>query len=276
MIRVASFVGLLALLVAGWTMAVVGRMPPPAQVAPLPTTQPPKPSRGAACSPVVPCCQAALALLAGPPCRVGCPGPVPKKTLYVAPDLTDVATPYPSGVVILVLIINEKGVPLNALSGKLGGSPRTYSADPGLLCAVSPLARVNQVRISALCRHCVLMSLSDSASQLRHPSAGGFVLNGGLLHYGAHERVFVCVQERVHSLAPLASERLNLRTEPPVCGNPISVPLACVVPPLHSLVPVAPKPGRLYCMSKFVCRDSEKRVVREQATDWQPEDDLSP
>ena len=43
-------------------------------------------------------------------CRVGCPGPPPKKLLNVAPDLTTVAKPYPSGVVILELAINEKGV----------------------------------------------------------------------------------------------------------------------------------------------------------------------
>ncbi len=85
----------------------------------------------------------------------------------------------------------------------------------------------------------------------------------------------MCVQERTHSLAPLPPERLNLRTEPAVCGNPIGVPLACGVPPLHSLVPVAPKPARLQCMSEFVCRDSEQRVVRKQATDWQPKDNLS-
>jgi TonB family protein len=34
----------------------------------------------------------------------------PKRILYVAPDLTTVAKPYPSGVVILELAINEKGV----------------------------------------------------------------------------------------------------------------------------------------------------------------------
>jgi TonB family protein len=62
----------------------------------------------------VPCCPAALAQLTGPPCRVGCPGPPPKKTLTDAPDLSTVAKPYPAGVVILELVINEKGVPLSS------------------------------------------------------------------------------------------------------------------------------------------------------------------
>ena len=41
---------------------------------------------------------------------MGCPGPPPKKILNVAPDFTTVTKPYPSGVVILELAINEKGV----------------------------------------------------------------------------------------------------------------------------------------------------------------------
>ena len=96
-----SIVGLLGMLVAAWpapagkrTPALTQRQPPLAS-APL----------RRACAPDVPCCPAAVTR---DYYREG-PGP-PKRILYVAPDLTTVAKPYPSGVVILELAINEKGV----------------------------------------------------------------------------------------------------------------------------------------------------------------------
>ncbi len=47
-------------------------------------------------------------------CRVGCPGPLPKKLVNAIPDMSQVAKPYPSGVVILELAIDEQGVPISS------------------------------------------------------------------------------------------------------------------------------------------------------------------
>jgi TonB family protein len=101
-IRLLSIVGLVALSVAAWGAPIGGRAPatPPQQQPPLASA----PSRRA-CAADVPCCPAAVTR---DYYREG-PGP-PKRILHVAPDLTTVAKPYPSGVVILELAINEKGV----------------------------------------------------------------------------------------------------------------------------------------------------------------------
>jgi TonB family protein len=102
-----SIVGLLGMLVAAWAAPVGDWTPAPPQSMPGPPPPPPPFSAPSlrACAPDVPCCPAAVSR---DYYREG-PGP-PKRILYVAPDLTTVTKPYPSGVVILELAINEKGV----------------------------------------------------------------------------------------------------------------------------------------------------------------------
>ena len=111
--EVLGVIAVLATLVAASVAPVgEGRLALPQQVPPAPP--PPTKLDRAACSPTVPCCPAALAQWTGPPCRVGCPGGPPKKVRTLRPDLTNVAKPYPTGVVILELTINEQGVPVSS------------------------------------------------------------------------------------------------------------------------------------------------------------------
>lgn len=115
--RLLAAIGVLALLLAAWA-APVGEpglaVPQQTTTPPPPRPPSPNPPRPGRCTPNVPCCPTALALLTGPPCRVGCPGPPPRKLADAALDLASVAKPYPSGVVILELVIDEKGVPLSS------------------------------------------------------------------------------------------------------------------------------------------------------------------
>jgi TonB family protein len=65
-----------------------------------------------ACAPGAACCPARFQSRGF--CRVGCPGPPPRLLQRVDPDLTKVARPYPSGVAILEVGIDEKGHVLSA------------------------------------------------------------------------------------------------------------------------------------------------------------------
>jgi TonB family protein len=83
-------------------------------VEPLERTQPPVPPQNAPrpCASDVPCCPAVFKTHSW--CRIGCPGPPPKKLVSAAPDMGQVAEPYPSGVAILELAIDEQGVPVSS------------------------------------------------------------------------------------------------------------------------------------------------------------------
>ena len=107
MTRLPTTLGLLGLLVGAWA-APFGERTPASARQQQPPPAPPPAAQHHACAPGIACCPAAFQMQAY--CRVGCPGPPPKKLLHVAPDLATVAKPYPSGVVILELAINEKGV----------------------------------------------------------------------------------------------------------------------------------------------------------------------
>jgi TonB family protein len=76
--------------------------------------QRPVPRRSAehrdSCAAGAACCPAALAQF----CRVGCHGTPPRLIQSVAPTLRKVARPYPTGVVILELGINETGRVISA------------------------------------------------------------------------------------------------------------------------------------------------------------------
>lgn len=113
MIRLVTAIGLLVLLVV-WAVPVGERILPPQGTPPPSPPPPPGSSRPLPCAPNAPCCPTAVAQLSGPPCRVGCPGPPPKKLVDANPDLAEVARPYPTSVVILELVINEKGVPVSS------------------------------------------------------------------------------------------------------------------------------------------------------------------
>lgn len=67
--------------------------------------------RDPSCDSVDPCCQRFTTRNL---CRIWCPGPVPKKIVDAKPDLSDVAKPYPKGVVIIEATIDERGVPISA------------------------------------------------------------------------------------------------------------------------------------------------------------------
>ncbi len=114
MTKVLGLIGVVGLVLAVWVMSVGDtRMTPVPQVAALPPQPSTKPTRPVPCSPAVPCCPTAVQQLSGPPCRVGC-APAPQKLLDALPDLTTVAKPHPTGIVILELVINEKGVPVSS------------------------------------------------------------------------------------------------------------------------------------------------------------------
>jgi TonB family protein len=91
---------LLGILTIGWAT-------PRSSSAQIPATQVPS---SHACVPSRACCPAALRGF----CRVGCPGPPPDVKSRVAPDLTALLRPLPSGVVILEVGINEKGLVVSA------------------------------------------------------------------------------------------------------------------------------------------------------------------
>ena len=95
-----TIVGVVAILLLGWATQDA----PSRQLPASPTLE------GRACESGVRCCPEALAGF----CRVGCPGPPPQVKSWVVPDLTSVARPYPSGVVILELGINKTGLAVSA------------------------------------------------------------------------------------------------------------------------------------------------------------------
>lgn len=109
MTRHVRIIALVALMVAVWVAPVGKRTPALPHSMPVPPPPPPLPSAHSrrACAPDVPCCRTAFQR---EPTHAGGHGTPPKRILYVAPDLTTVAKPCPSGVVILELAINEKGV----------------------------------------------------------------------------------------------------------------------------------------------------------------------
>ena len=115
MSKVLGGVGVLGLMLTGWAVPVGERLtlPQALPASPPPPPPPARPTRPAACSAGVPCCPTAVQQLSGPACRVGC-APPPKQLRAASPDLTTVVRPYPSGVVILELVINEKGVPVSS------------------------------------------------------------------------------------------------------------------------------------------------------------------
>ena len=100
MARNLAVIGLLAILSAG--AATPAAHPAQAPAPPVP------PHR--ACAPGLACCKAALQGF----CRIGCAAALPKLIQPVAPDLTEVARPYPSGVVILEVGIDAKGQVVSA------------------------------------------------------------------------------------------------------------------------------------------------------------------
>jgi TonB family protein len=112
--KALGIIGVLGLVLAGWAVPVGERLTLRQDLPVLPPPPPPPaPSRPQPCSPAVPCCPTAVQQLSGPPCRVGC-APPPTKVRTASPDLSTVANPPPSGVVILELTINEKGVPVSS------------------------------------------------------------------------------------------------------------------------------------------------------------------
>ena len=101
MTRRGTITGLLGMLIVGWATPSAYSAQPPATRAPSPCTC--APGIGIACWP---------AELRG--YYRGCPGSLPKVKSQIAPDLTSVARPYPSGEVVLQLGINEKGLVVSA------------------------------------------------------------------------------------------------------------------------------------------------------------------
>lgn len=91
---------LVLLLLALCPFELVARQPP--RSAPQPPVKRPCPT------PVL-CCPAVARQ--EPPCRIGCSGSPPKKTHDAQPKLDGVKTPYPAGMVILELLVDEAGVP---------------------------------------------------------------------------------------------------------------------------------------------------------------------
>jgi TonB family protein len=94
---------LVSVLIAG---VAAKRFPSGGQVQAATVTQ-----RDPSCDPVDPCCQKFTTRNL---CLIGCPGPAPKKIVDVKPDLSDVAQPYPTGLVIIEATIDERGVPISA------------------------------------------------------------------------------------------------------------------------------------------------------------------